>query len=78
MNFRQVSGLCNSVDLPITKTQCLKYMVLHKIQRIFKLVDEEGDPKNESLLDNLVDIIVYLALLIGTKVTMGDDNVDRT
>jgi len=65
-NFKTVAELCRLLGVDVTTPEgCLEYMVLHKIHRLFKLINSGKKPDNESLFDNNVDTQVYLDLLLG-------------
>jgi len=65
-NFIDVSVLCNLLLVDVGTPQgCIQYEIVKKIHRVFKLIREGKTPANESLLDNAVDINVYIALLLG-------------
>lgn len=67
-NFHRVARLCEVLDVDVKTPQgVIMFMILWKIQRLFKLTKEGTEPCNESLLDTCVDINVYDALLIGYK-----------
>ena len=67
-NFRRVARLCDILEVDVRKPEgVIMFMILWKIQRLFKLTKEGTVPCNEPLFDTVVDINVYDALLIGYK-----------
>lgn len=65
-NFHRVARLCDTLDVDVRKPQgVMQFMILWKVQRLFKLTKEGAIPCNEPLFDTVVDINVYNALLIG-------------
>ena len=67
-NFHRVARLCETLDVDVrTPVGVMQFMILWKIQRLFKLTKEGALPENESLFDTVVDINVYDALLVGYK-----------
>ncbi len=67
-NFHRVARLCEALDVDVrTPKGVMQFMILWKVQRLFKLTKEGAVPCNESLSDTGVDINVYDALLIGYK-----------
>jgi len=66
-NFHTVAAICKLLGIDVSTPQgCIQYLVIHKIHRLFKLINSGADPENESLLDNAIDTEVYLDLLIGS------------
>ena len=67
-NFHRVARLCEILDVDArTPKGVMQFMILWKIQRLFKLTKEGTVPCNEPLFDTVVDINVYDNLLIGFK-----------
>ena len=65
-NFKRLAELCKTLKVDVTTPEgCMEYMILHKIHRLFKLVNDETEPNHESIFDNGVDMQVYGDLLIG-------------
>ena len=65
-NFRCLAELCKALKVDVTTPEgCMEYMVLHKIHRLFKLINDGTEPNHESIFDNGVDEEVYMDLLIG-------------
>ena len=74
-NFHRVARLCEVLDVDVRTPQgVIMFMILWKVQRLFKLTKEGATPCNEPLFDTGVDINVYNALLIGydNNVTLGE------
>ena len=66
VNFKRVAELCKVLEVDVsTPRGCIQFHILHKIHRLFKLVNEGRTPENESVADNSIDIFVYKALLLG-------------
>lgn len=67
-NFHRVARLCEVLGVDVRTPQgVMQFMVLWKVQRLFKLTKEGTLPRNEPLFDTGVDINVYNNLLIGYK-----------
>ena len=65
-NFKRLAELCKALKVDVTTPEgCMEYMILHKIHRLFKLVNDGTEPNHESIFDNGVDEEVYMDLLIG-------------
>ena len=65
-NFKRLAEICKALKVDVTTPEgCMEYMILHKIHRLFKLVNDGTEPNHESLFDNGVDMQVYTDLLIG-------------
>ena len=65
-NFRCLAELCKALKVDVTTPEgCMEYMILHKIHRLFKLINDGTEPNHESIFDNGVDEEVYMDLLIG-------------
>ena len=65
-NFKCLAELCKALKVDVTTPEgCMEYMVLHKIHRLFKLINDGTEPNHESIFDNGVDEEVYMDLLIG-------------
>ena len=65
-NFKRLAELCKTLNVDVTTPEgCMEYMVLHKIHRLFKLINDGTEPNHESIFDNGVDEEVYMDLLIG-------------
>ena len=65
-NFRCLASLCKTLKVDVTTPEgCMEYMILHKIHRLFKLINDGTKPNHESLFDNGVDGEVYMDLLVG-------------
>ena len=67
-NFHRVARLCEILDVDTKTAQgVIQFMILWKIQRMFKLSKEGVTPENETIFDTGVDINIYDNLLIGFK-----------
>ena len=65
-NFKCLAELCKTLKVDVTTPEgCMEYMILHKIHRLFKLINDGTEPNHESIFDNGVDEEVYMDLLIG-------------
>lgn len=65
-NFRCLAELCKTLKVDVTTPEgCMEYMILHKIHRLFKLINDGTEPNHESIFDNGVDGEVYTDLLVG-------------
>lgn len=64
-NFKTVSLMCKllNVDVKTTNGTNLFYIIL-KLQRLCNLICNDKIPKNESVLDTIVDFRNYLFLLM--------------
>lgn len=63
-NFKRVSEACSLYKIDITKPYGVAlFLVVLKIDRLTKLINEGGTPQNESLNDTLDDLHNYEHLL---------------
>ena len=72
VNFKTVAQLCKVLEVDVsTPRGCIQFHILHKIHRLFKLINEGRTPENESVADTVLDEFVYSALLIGLNEEKG-------
>lgn len=63
-NFKEMAQICTDFRVDITRPEgIIEYHVLHKIHRIFKLINSADEPSNESVKDSAVDLENYMTLL---------------
>jgi len=63
-NFKEMAKICADFGVDITRPEgIIEYHVLHKIHRIFKLINSADEPSNEPVKDSVVDLENYMTLL---------------
>lgn len=63
-NFKRVAQRCAEYKVDIAKPEGVAlFFILHKVDRLAKLVGEGVTPENESLMDNMADLENYTELL---------------
>jgi len=63
-NFKEMASICRAFKVDVTCPEgVMQYHVLHKIHRLFKLINESKEPANESIKDSVIDEQNYMTLL---------------
>jgi len=63
-NFRAQSLLCYILDVEAgTLSGAIEFLILFKIHRLFRLINNGETPENETLEDTVVDLHNYIDLL---------------
>jgi hypothetical protein len=67
-NFEEVSAICKILNVDISKPRgVIEYHIAQKVHRLFKLINTNHEPTNESLADSAKDLIDYIILLTTWK-----------
>jgi len=63
-NFKRLAFICSDLELDVREPEGVAtFFIIHKLDRLWKLIKSGATPKNESLQDTLNDLKNYADLL---------------